>query len=82
MKCCVHVILVVGDGNWYMHFPLTQNGATPLIIASQEGHSDVVNILIRNGADVNNMTCYVRYLLSLYQLVRLTCDSLQLSMHV
>ena len=33
-----------------MHFPLTQNGATPLIVA---GHSDVVNILIRNGAGVN-----------------------------
>ena len=50
--------LVVGDGNWY--FPLTQNGATPLFIASQKGHSDVVNILIRNGADVN-MAKEVRY---------------------
>ena len=49
----IHVILVVGDGNWYMHFPLTQNGATPMIIASQQGHSDVVNILIRNRADIN-----------------------------
>ena len=47
------VILVVGDGNWYMHFPLTQTGATPLYMASQNGHGDVVNILIRNGADVN-----------------------------
>ena len=36
-----------------MHFPLTQNGATPLFIASNNGRSDVVNILIRNGADVN-----------------------------
>ena len=36
-----------------MHFPLTQDGTTPLYIASQNGHSDVVNILIRNGADVN-----------------------------
>ena len=36
-----------------MHFPLTQSGATPLYVASQNGHSDVVNILIRNGADVN-----------------------------
>ena len=32
---------------------LSQDGVTPLIIASQKGHSDVVNILLRNGADVN-----------------------------
>ena len=48
-------LYIVGDGNWYMHFPLKQlqDGATPLFAASQNGHSDVVNILIRNGADVN-----------------------------
>ena len=56
----IHAILVVGGGNWYMHFPLTQNGATPLYVASQNGHSDVVNILIRNGADVN-IAMEVRY---------------------
>ena len=39
------------DGTCYL--PLTQTGATPLFIAGQNGHSDVVNILIRNGADVN-----------------------------
>ena len=43
-----------------MHFPLTQTGATPLFIASHNGHSDVVNILIRNEADVN-MATNVRY---------------------
>ena len=32
---------------------LTQNGSTPLCLASENGHSDVVNILIRNGANVN-----------------------------
>ena len=32
--------------------PLTQDGVTPLYIASQKGHSDVMNI-IRNGADIN-----------------------------
>ena len=31
----------------------TQTGETPLWIASQEGHSDTVSTLIRNGADVN-----------------------------
>jgi ankyrin repeat protein len=30
-----------------------KTGATPLYIASQNGHSDIVNILIRNGADIN-----------------------------
>ena len=60
MKSDVYVIVVVGDGNWYMHFPLTQDGVTPLFNASQKGHSDVVNILIRNGADVN-MVHHVRY---------------------
>ena len=43
-----------------MHFSLTQNGATPLYVASQNGHSDVVNILIRNGADIN-LVRHVRY---------------------
>ena len=33
--------------------PLTQDGATPLFIASQNGHRDIVNTLIRNGADIN-----------------------------
>ena len=39
----LHVIII----------PLTQDGITPLYVASQNGHSDVVNILIRNGADIN-----------------------------
>ena len=30
-----------------------QTGATPLYIACQNGHSDVVNTLIRNGADIS-----------------------------
>ena len=38
---------------------LTQDGATPLYMASQNGHSDVVNVLIRIGADVCNLACNV-----------------------
>ena len=33
--------------------PLTQNGVSPLHIASQNGHSNTVNTLIRNEADIN-----------------------------
>ena len=36
--------------------PLTQTGETPLYIASQQRHSDVVNTLIRNGAEINQPT--------------------------
>ena len=35
---------------------LTQTGATPLFIASHNGHSDVVNILKVNGACVHRPT--------------------------
>ena len=35
------------------YYSFTQDGATPLYIVSQKGYSDIVNILIRNGADVN-----------------------------
>ena len=30
-----------------------QNGATPLFMASQDGHVSIVDILLRNGADPN-----------------------------
>ena len=33
--------------------PLTQDGSTPVNVASENGHSDVVKILIRSGADIN-----------------------------
>ena len=33
-------------------FP-TQEGTTALYVASQNGHSDIVKILLANGADVN-----------------------------
>ena len=31
-------------------------GASPLLVASQEGHTDVVDILIKAGADVHQAT--------------------------
>ena len=51
-----------GINLWYTHsvcsslIPLTQDGATPLYIASEKGHSDTVNTLIRNGANINQST--------------------------
>ena len=34
--------------------PITiQDGLSPLYVASQEGHTDVVDILVKAGADVN-----------------------------
>ena len=35
-------------------FGATQDGATPLIIASQEGHVAVIEALIAHGASVNH----------------------------
>ena len=37
-----------------LYTPL-QNGASPLFIASQEGHSEVVDVLVKNGADINQL---------------------------
>ena len=33
-----------------------QDGLSPLYVASHEGHTDVVDILLRKGADVNQTT--------------------------
>ena len=37
----------------FVYYPLTQDGATPLYIASEKGHDDVVNTLLKNGARIN-----------------------------
>ena len=36
-----------------------QIGASPLYVASQEGHSDLVDILLKAGADVHQATTKV-----------------------
>ena len=62
LLCCYNnnIIVMVTGTRIYMHFPLTQDGATPLFIASQKGHIEVVNILIRNEANIN-LAKKVRY---------------------
>ena len=45
---CRLTIHIVYDG-----LLMTQDGTTPLFMASQNGHIDVVSILLRNNADVN-----------------------------
>ena len=37
----------------YVCMLLSQDGATPLLIASQNGHSQVAELLLSKGADVN-----------------------------
>ena len=40
--------------------PITiQDGLSPLYVASQEGHTDVVDILVKAGADVNQANTVV-----------------------
>ena len=66
MECCVHVCLVkcvtfltrqchydTVHSSLHVIIPPTQDSATPLYIASEKGHRAIVNILIRNGADIN-----------------------------
>ena len=36
-----------------------QDGGSPLYVASKEGHSDVVDILLKAGADVHQATTEV-----------------------
>ena len=64
MLCaCTQDNVITAHSSLHVIVPLTQTGATPLFIASQKGHTDIVNILIRNGACVN-MAKKVRIILS------------------
>ena len=43
-----------------MYFSLTvQDGFSPVYVASQKGHTDVVDVLVIAGADVNQATTKV-----------------------
>ena len=37
-------------------FSTIQDGSTPLCMASQKGHTSIVEVLLRNGADPNVAT--------------------------
>ena len=47
------VAFTVTDLQYHVIIPLPQTGTTPLIIASENGYSNVVTILLRNGAGVD-----------------------------
>ena len=36
-----------------IYAPLQEKGVSPLLIASQCGQSEIVDVLVKNGADVN-----------------------------
>ena len=70
-----------------LYTPL-QNGTSPLFTASQEGHGEVVDVLVKNGADINQplnvwrgltygtLILYVHHLFLSHRLVQHLCTSL------
>ena len=51
MCSCVYIYIYIYIHFYMLLFPLTQDSTAPLFVACQNGHSGVVNMLIRNGAD-------------------------------
>lgn len=42
---------------WYANPNYHSQGVTPLILASQEGHTEIVKLLLANGADKQETNC-------------------------
>ena len=56
---CVHVVqywhsIDIAVFNWLVIFSVLQEGATPLIMASQDGCDDVVQLLLDRGARIDH----------------------------
>ena len=56
---------------WYLTY--YQDNATPLFVASQGGHDDVVKTLLGAGADVNTTTSVVSDVMFSYGVVSSVC---------
>ena len=48
--------------------PLSQNGLSPLYVSSQEGHTEIVEILLKSGANPNLTTTVYGLVYSFYLL--------------
>ena len=46
-------VLIVMNYVYIVLYHSLQDGATPLILASQEGHKDIVEVLLNHGAEVD-----------------------------
>ena len=57
--CNTEKVVVNFTSHMYMYmltmylFTFLQDGVTPLFMASQDGHTSVVDVLLRHGADPN-----------------------------
>ena len=59
----VSVLIVMNYVYIFVHHSL-QNGAIPLIVASREGHKDIVEVLLNHGAEVDlpdKVSVFIRY---------------------
>ena len=49
---CTHLLIVMNYVYIVLYHSL-QDGVTPLILASQKGHKDIVEVLLNHGAEVD-----------------------------